>query len=413
SQLGAAGQVLRRRGEWLRRQSRGLRAPPQLGEPALPGRGDGILPRCGGEQLHVEPRVDVSPSAWTRRVPGPSIPERVARRVRREPRAAQVARRGRAREDRFPGDRDRARDAAQLPRQQALVVPEKALTRLLLAAAAVLVAATFTSTAQALPTVPVYDSNGRLGQTPFAPPQAPARLTQAPAHPIFLPAAKGADWLARYPKNGPQVSATYQAKPESCTAGTSRGCWNLRADWDPAGEIASGRVDDSSGRVTEAWTGPQVAWKMARGGKGAFGGVKINSYSVWLGFCFAFLLGLAEFRRPLSWRNLDLLMLLSFSVSLWFFNRRYVFASGSPVYVPLACLLARCAWIGWTGRAARGRVVWPYWVLLAGAVFLAGFRIGLNVEDSNVIDVGYAGVIGAERISSGQSPYCHFPVEAE
>src|SRR5439155_23706795 len=32
-----------------------------------------------------------------------------------------------------------------------------------------------------------------------------------------------------------------------------------------AGEIAQGKVDDRSTRVTEAWTGPQVAWKMARG----------------------------------------------------------------------------------------------------------------------------------------------------
>jgi hypothetical protein len=185
----------------------------------------------------------------------------------------------------------------------------------------------------------------------------------------------------------------------------------MRVDWDPAGEIASGRVDDRTGAVTEAWTGPQVAWKMARGGKGAFGGVKINSYSVWLGFCVAFLLGLAEYRRPLSWRNLDLLMLLSFSVSLWFFNRGNVFASVPLAYPPLVYLLARCAWIGWTGRAVRGRFVWPYWALLAAAVFLAGFRIGLNVEDSNVIDVGYAGVIGADRIANGVSPYCNFPVE--
>jgi hypothetical protein len=35
----------------------------------------------------------------------------------------------------------------------------------------------------------------------------------------------------------------------------------------------------------------------------------------------------------------------------------------------------------------------------------------LNVESSNVIDVGYSGVIGAERIAHGQAPYGHFPVE--
>ena len=51
------------------------------------------------------------------------------------------------------------------------------------------------------------------------------------------------------------------------------------------------------------------------------------------------------------------------------------------------------------------------WLLLGAAVFLAGFRIGLNAEASNVIDVGYAGVIGAARIVHGQSPYGHMPVE--
>ena len=177
-----------------------------------------------------------------------------------------------------------------------------------------------------------------------------------------------ADWLSRYPLKGRRVSATYEPNPQRCTFGTQGGCWNLRVDWDPAGEIASGRIDDRSARVTEAWTGPQVAWKMARGGKGAFGGAKINSYSVWLGFCIVFLLGLAEYRRPLSWRNLDLLMLLSFSVSVWFFNRGNVFAAVPLAYPPLAYLLVRCLWIGWTGRAVRGRFVWPYWVLLAAAI---------------------------------------------
>jgi hypothetical protein len=218
-------------------------------------------------------------------------------------------------------------------------------------------------------------------------------------------------WLERYPTRGRRVSATYEPSSQKCTFGTTRGCWNVRVDWDPAGEIASGRVDDVTGRVTEAWTGPQVAWKMARGGSGAFGGEKINSYSVWLGFCALFFFGLADYRRPLSWRNLDLLVLLSLSVSLWFFNRGDVLTSVPLAYPPMLYLIARGLWIGLTGRAVRGRVLRPYWVLLFAAVFVAGFRIGLNLEDSNVIDVGYAGVIGAERISAGQSPYGHFPIE--
>ena len=41
-------------------------------------------------------------------------------------------------------------------------------------------------------------------------------------------------------------------------------------------EVAQIYVSDDSGRVTEAWTGPQVAWTMARGYPGAFGR-KVNS----------------------------------------------------------------------------------------------------------------------------------------
>ena len=44
------------------------------------------------------------------------------------------------------------------------------------------------------------------------------------------------------------------------------------------------------------------------------------------------------------------------------------------------------------------------WVAVV-LVLLVGFRVGLNVTDSNVIDVGYAGVIGADRIVDGDGLY--------
>jgi hypothetical protein len=51
--------------------------------------------------------------------------------------------------------------------------------------------------------------------------------------------------------------------------------------------------------------------------------------------------------------------------------------------------------------------------LAIGVVFLLGFRIALNVTDSNVIDVGYAGVIGAQRIVDGRPLYGSFPADNE
>jgi hypothetical protein len=246
---------------------------------------------------------------------------------------------------------------------------------------------------------------------------AQQRLTKERATALFLADDKVADWLDRYPEKGRVTDATYDSDPGKCSPGAVGGCWTVNVWWKKndkidAGEIATGKVDDQSGRVTEAWTGPQVAWRMARGYEGAFGGKKINSTPIWLAFSAAFLLGLLDFRRLFSLRNLDLLALLSFTASLWYFNHGNVFTSVPLAYPPLVYLLARCVWIGTTGRPARAaRAFWKPAVLLAAAVFLIGFRIGLNLEDSNVIDVGYAGVIGAQRIATGVMPYGNFPDE--
>ena len=252
------------------------------------------------------------------------------------------------------------------------------------------------------PTAPVFDGRGNLVQTPFIPAPEPQQLTEQRAERIFLANPKVRDWLDRYPTKGRTVQTEFQDEDST---------WRVKVWWGEAGQIADGKVDDRSGLVTEAWTGPQVAWKMARGGPGAFGGRDINKPFVWFGFCLVFLIGLADLRRPLSLRNLDLIALLSFAASLWFFNRGDIFTSVPLAYPPLLYVIARMAWIGTTARLKPSRPVWPVWVLVAAAVFLAGFRIGLNIETSNVIDVGYAGVIGADRITHGEAPYGHMPVQ--
>ncbi len=225
------------------------------------------------------------------------------------------------------------------------------------------------------------------------------RLNGRQALRILLADHKVASWLDRYPPH-PTTETTY-----------SQGVWTVDVFSGAAGEIATGTVDDATGVVTTAWTGPQVAWGMARGSPGAFGGLKINSYPVWLGFCAAFLIGLIDWRRPWSLRTVDLLMLLSFSVSLYYFNHGNIFTAMPLAYPGFAWLLARCVWIGWKDRTPRGTLFWPAWLLIAATVFLGGFRIGLNIRDSNVIDVGLSGVIGAERIATGNSPYGTFPIE--
>jgi hypothetical protein len=189
--------------------------------------------------------------------------------------------------------------------------------------------------------------------------------------------------------------------------------WVVKAWSGEAGQVVLGKVDDESGSVREAWTGPQVAWTMARGGAGAFGGKTINGMWLWLAFCAVFFVGLANLRRPLSLRNLDLLVLLSFSISLRFFNEGEVFWSAPLAYPPLLYLLGRCVWIARKDRPPRASPpVWPIWLLAGAAVFLGGFRVGLNVEaQRSVIDVGFAGVVGANRIVNGEMPYGHMPVQ--
>lgn len=277
-------------------------------------------------------------------------------------------------------------------------------TLVVLAISGLAVAGAARATTTQAPTAPIYDSAGRLVDTPYVP-QAKAQLTKDEAVALVLRVPKVAHWLSRYPAH-PVTDATFDRQTRRWTAHA----WSGRA-----GEIVRAAVVDSTGQVLDVWTGPQVAWQMARGGRATFGGSMLDRPEVWYSLCAVFFLGLADLRRLASLRNLDLSVLLGFCVSFEFFVRGHVFASATAVYPPLVYLLGRYAWIGFRGRSAPvGRAMQPVWLLAALAVFMLGFRVGLNVESSHgVIDVGYAGVIGAERIVHGTAPYGHMPVEAD
>jgi hypothetical protein len=178
----------------------------------------------------------------------------------------------------------------------------------------------------------------------------------------------------------------------------------------PAKEIAQVYVDDDTGRITEDWTGPQVAWTMARGYPGAFGR-KINAPWVWIPLALLFIAPFVDPRRPLRMRHLDLAVLMAFGVSVAFFNDANIDASVPIVYPLMLYLLARMLWIGLRRSRAPDplRLLVPASWLVVGLLFLVGFRIGLNVVNSNVIDVGYAGVIGADRIVDGDKLWGNFP----
>jgi hypothetical protein len=172
-------------------------------------------------------------------------------------------------------------------------------------------------------------------------------------------------------------------------------------------EYALVMVDPKTGKVTESWTGYQVAWEMARGYSGEFAH-SLNSPFIWLPLCLLFFIGLCDWRKLRRIANLDLLVLLGFGVSHFFFNEGNIGLSVPLAYPVLVYLLARCLWIGFRGRGS-GLPTWPTMWLLVAALFLMGFRVGLNMADAGAIDVGYAGVTGAHKIVHGEPLYGDFP----
>jgi hypothetical protein len=206
----------------------------------------------------------------------------------------------------------------------------------------------------------------------------------------------------------PTLREEKQAHPNlGASAEMNEGHWEV-AYFEGGDELALVLVDTHSGEVLESWTGYQVAWKMARGYFGAFGH-KLNAPYVFLPLCALFLLGLVDWRRLWRVANFDLLVLLGFGVSHYFFNRAEIGVSVPLVYPVLLYLLGRCLWIGLRGRGEGLRPIWPAMWLVVAALFLMGFRVGLNLADSGAVDVGYAGVVGADRIAHGEAIYDNFP----
>ena len=122
-----------------------------------------------------------------------------------------------------------------------------------------------------------------------------------------------------------------------------------------AGEIATGtrrRRERRGHRGVDRARRSRGGWRAATRARSA--ARRSTATRVWLAFCALFLLGLVDWRRLLSIRNADLLVLLSFSVSLWFFNHGHVFAAMSLAYPPLAWVLLRCVWIARRDTPSRG-----------------------------------------------------------
>lgn len=221
------------------------------------------------------------------------------------------------------------------------------------------------------------------------------------------------------------VRAELRRHPDAVPYEYTKGPGQWQVSWFSAGrnqvELLQVYLDDATGKVTQVWTGFQVAWTMARGYPGAFGR-RVNSWYVWVPLCLLFFVPFVPWRRTRSWRagrgrrawsllHVDLLALLGLSISLALFNHHKIGISTPIMYPFMLYLLVRMLLLGFgRGRPREPlRLGVPVSWLAIGVVFLVGFRIGLNVVNSNVIDVGYAGVIGANKLLHDQPLYGNWP----
>jgi hypothetical protein len=165
-------------------------------------------------------------------------------------------------------------------------------------------------------------------------------------------------------------------------------------------------VSGLTGEVLQVWTGPQAGTPLARGEEPAVG-KSLNAPYVWLPLAAIFLAAFFDPRRPGRLLHLDLLVLLAFGLSQLYFNQGRIDVSMPLVYPLLVYLLVRMLLAGFRPRERSERLVprLPVRWMAIGLVLLVAFRVGLNLADSNVIDVGYASVVGADRIAHGEELY--------
>ena len=178
-----------------------------------------------------------------------------------------------------------------------------------------------------------------------------------------------------------------------------------------ASELAQVYVDDASGKVTEAWTGFQVAWTMARGYPGAFGR-RVNAL-VRVASAVRAVPGAVPAVAPpavaAAPRPAGAAGVLGLAGVLQP-RARSGSRCRSRIRSCCTCWCGCCCWrSGADARASRCACSCRRRGWRSRSIFLVGFRVGLNVTDSNVIDVGYAGVIGADKLVHGQQLYGGWP----
>jgi hypothetical protein len=254
---------------------------------------------------------------------------------------------------------------------------------------------------------PASAAENPAAQPPFGgerpPPLVEPESLDAPPPGFAITAREAIERAAASEVLREELAESPGARPEALIRGER---WQL-SYFDPEGrKVAELIVDGTSGEIDEAWRDYQVETDLARGYEGAIAQT-VNAPYVWLPLCLLFLAPFFDPRRPLRLVHLDLLVLVGLSLSLLYFNRAEITASVALTYPVLGYFLLRMLIAGLWPRERPGPLLpWaPVRWLAVGVVALAAARVALNVVDSQVIDIGVAGVIGADRIGDGAPLY--------
>lgn len=240
-----------------------------------------------------------------------------------------------------------------------------------------------------------------------APPvSAPESLTQPP--PGFTTSARRAMVIG---ERVPQIRDLRRRHPGMRVDPQVFGGVRWELSYGVSGRVVAEVDITGDGRVLAVFEGPQAESYLARGHQGKL----FDAPWVVLPFALLFLVPFVDLRRPWRVLHLDLLVLLSIGVSYFFFNRGDVLTSVPLVYPVLLYVMGRMLWLGRRRVERREPLVphLPVAALAVGLVLLVGARVTLNVVNDTVIDVGYASVVGADRVWHKQELYTNNEVHGD
>ena len=169
------------------------------------------------------------------------------------------------------------------------------------------------------------------------------------------------------------------------------------------GKLIADQVVSANGKLGPTYTGPLMIGIYARGQYGQV----FDSPWVLIPFTLMFLLPILLLRRCSWLTRLDIAAVLLFGVSYWRFDTAHLESAVWLFYPPLLYLLVRMLIRGFRPRSFTRPIDirLPTALLAVGLLALVAGRVAVTLIPHNVVDVGTASALGADKILHGQSLY--------